>query len=108
MMLPIVKTNKWSLMPQNRISLYGHYAKKMKNFTLRFDNTNQHDTLYRSRFGEMWFLVEKYVYQTQTSVACDSIHLDLEKNIVNRSCVLQSDKFEIQQMPYLTMELHIC
>ena len=42
----------------------------------------QCDSLDRSWFGEMWFLVEKYVYQVQSSVTYDSIpdpaDLDLE------------------------------
>ena len=35
--LPIFKPGKWSLLPNSRISLYGHDAKSMKNFTLHFD-----------------------------------------------------------------------
>ena len=54
----------------------------MKNFTLHFDMAEQRESLDRSWFGEMWFPVEKYVYQVQSSVTDDSIpdpaDLDLE------------------------------
>ena len=47
----------------------------MKNFTLHFDMAEQCDSLARLSlwFGEMWFPVEKYVYQVQSSVTYDSI-----------------------------------
>ena len=81
--LLVFKSGKWTLLPDNRISLYGHDAKSMKNFTLHFDMAEQCETLDRSWFGEMWFPVEKYVYQVQSSVTCDSIpdpaDLDLEQ-----------------------------
>ena len=50
---------------------------------LHFDMAEQCDSLDRSWFGEMWFPVEKYVYQVQSSVTYDSIpdpaDLDLER-----------------------------
>ena len=80
--LPVFKPGKWSLLPDSRISLYGQVAKSLKNFTLHFDVAEQCDGLDRSSFGEMWFPVEKYVYQVQSSVTYDSIpdpaDLDLE------------------------------
>ena len=45
----------------------------MKNFTLHFDMPEQCDSLDRPWFGEMWFPVEKYVYQVQSSITDDSI-----------------------------------
>ena len=71
--LPVFKPGKWSLFPDRRISLYGHDAKSMKNFTLHVDMAEQCDTLDRPWFGEMWFPVEKYVYQVQSSLTYDSI-----------------------------------
>ena len=56
--LPVFKPSKWTLLPNNRISLYGHDAKNMKNFTLHFDMAEQCEGLDRSWFGEMWFPVE--------------------------------------------------
>ena len=35
--LAILKPGKWSLLLDSRISLYGHDAKSLKNFTLHFD-----------------------------------------------------------------------
>ena len=67
------KPGKWSLLQDSRNSLYGHDAKSMKNFTLHFDMAEQGDSLDRLWFGEMWFPVEKYVYQVQSSVTYDSI-----------------------------------
>ena len=61
--LPVFKPGKWSLLPDSRVSLYGHDAKSMKNFNLHFDMAEQCDTLDRSWFAETWFPVEKYVYQ---------------------------------------------
>ena len=60
--LPIFKTGKWSLLPQSRISLYGHDAKSVKNFTLHFDNADQCEALDHLWFGAMRFPVEKCVY----------------------------------------------
>ena len=60
-------------MPQSRFALYGHDAKNMKNFTLHFDNACQRAALERLWFGEMWFPVEKYVYQVQSSIAQDPV-----------------------------------
>ena len=69
-------------MPETRIALYGHDAKSMKNFTLHFDSPDQCDSLDRLWFGEMWFPMEKYVYQVQSSITPDPIldpaDLDLE------------------------------
>ena len=80
--LPVFKPGKWSLLPDSRISLYGHDAKSMKNFTLHFDMAEQCESLDRSWFGEMGFPVAKYVYQDQSSVSYDSTpdpaDLDLE------------------------------
>ena len=80
--LPVLKPGKWSWLPDSRISLYGHDAKSMKNFILHFDMAEQCDSLDRSWFGEMWFPVEKYVYQVQSLVTYDSLpdpaDLDLE------------------------------
>ena len=77
--LPIFKAGKWSLIPQSRISLYyGHDARSMKNFTLHFDNADRCDALDRLWFGEigeMWFPVEKYVYQVQASIAFTAANL---------------------------------
>ena len=67
------KPGKWSLLPESKISLYGHEAKSMKNSTLHFAMAEQCDNLDRLCFGEMWFPVEKYVHQVQSSVTCDSI-----------------------------------
>ena len=50
--LPVCKPGKWSLLPDSRISLYGHEAKSMKNLTLHFDMAEQCDSLDRSWFGE--------------------------------------------------------
>ena len=48
----------------SRISLYGHDAKNMKNFTLHFDMTEQ----CASPGHGLWFPVEKtHVYQVQAS-----------------------------------------
>ena len=81
--LPIFKAGKWSLLPESRISLYGHDAKSMKNFTLHFDMAERCESLDREWFGEMWFPVEKYTYQVQSSFTQDSIpdpaDLDLDE-----------------------------
>ena len=80
--LPVFKQGKWSLLETRKIFLYGHDAKTMKTFKLYFDSDDQCDTLDRAWFGEMWFPVQKYVYQVQTSVREDSIpdpaDLDME------------------------------
>ena len=57
--LPVFKPGKWFLLPNSRISLYGHDAKSMKHFTLHFDMAEQCDSLDRAWFGEMWFPVER-------------------------------------------------
>ena len=81
--LPVFKPGKWSLLPDSRISLYGHDAKSMKKFTLHFDMAELCDSLDRLWFGEMWFPVEKYVDQVQSSFAQDPIpdpaDLDLDE-----------------------------
>ena len=61
--LPVFRVGKWSMLDDHRISLYGHDAKTMKNFTLHFDINEQCDALDRAWFGETWFPVH---------------HLDLE------------------------------
>ena len=55
---------------QKKLSVFkpGHDVKNMKQFTLHFDVTEQCDSLDRLWFGEMWFPVEKYVCQVQSSV----------------------------------------
>ena len=81
--LPMFRIGKWSLIANSKISLYGHDAKTMKNFTLHFDMTEQCDSLDRAWFGEMWFPVEKYTYHVQSSTTYDSIpdpaDLDLDE-----------------------------
>ena len=49
--LPVFKAGKWSLLADSRISLYGHDAKSMKNFTLHFDMAEQCESLDRAWFG---------------------------------------------------------
>ena len=71
--LPVLKPGKWSLLPDSRISLYGHDAKSMKNFTFHFDMAEQCDSLDRLWFAEMWFPVERYAYQVRSSFTHDSI-----------------------------------
>ena len=71
--LPVFKVGKWLVLDDRRISLYGHDAKTMKNFTLHFDNNEQCDTLDRAWFGEMWFPVQRNTYHVQASVRDDSI-----------------------------------
>ena len=71
--LPVFKAGKWSLLDDRKISLYGHDAKTMKNFTLHFDNNEQCDTLDRAWFGEMWFSVQRHTYHVQASVMDDSM-----------------------------------
>ena len=55
----------------------------MKDFTLHFDMAEQCESLDRAWFGEMWFPVEKYTYQVQSSFTQDSIldpaDLDLDE-----------------------------
>ena len=55
----------------------------MKNFTLHFDMAKQCESLDRAWVGEMWFPVEKYTYQVQSSFTHDSIpdpaDLDLDE-----------------------------
>ena len=71
--LPVFKPGKWSLLQDSRIFLYGYDAISMKSFTLHFDMAEQCDSLDRLWFGEMWFPVEKSVYQIQSSVTHDAI-----------------------------------
>ena len=81
--LPMFKAGKWSLVADSRIYLYGHDAKSMKHFTLHFDMAEQSDSLDRAWFGEMWFPVERYSYQVQSSATYASISdpadLDLDE-----------------------------
>ena len=73
----------WSLTADSRISLYGHDAKTMKQFTLHFNMAEQCDSLDRAWFGEMWFPVQKHTYHVQSSATYDSIpdpaDLDLDE-----------------------------
>ena len=46
--LPVFRAGTWSLATDCRVSLYGHDAKTMKNFTLHFDMDDQCDTLDRA------------------------------------------------------------
>ena len=81
--LPVFRAGKWSLAADRRVSLYGHDAKTMKNFTLHFDMNDQCDTLDRAWFGEMWFPVQKHTYHVHSSVTHDCISdpadLDLDE-----------------------------
>ena len=81
--LPVFRVGKWSLMTDRKVSLYGHDAKTMKNFTLHFDMNEQCDALDRAWFGEMWFPVERHTYHVRSSVTHDSIpdpaDLDLDE-----------------------------
>ena len=43
--LPVFRDCKWSLIADSKVSLYGHDAKTMKNFTLHFDMNEQCDAL---------------------------------------------------------------
>ena len=70
--LPVFKVGKWLILDDRRISLYGHDAKTMKNFTLHFDNSEQCDSLDRAWFGELWFPVQRNTYHVQASVRDDS------------------------------------
>ena len=70
--LPVFKAGKWSLASRSQsISLYGHDAKTMRNFTLHFDTDSQCDSLDRAWFGEMWFPVQKHTYHVQSSFTYD-------------------------------------
>ena len=71
--LPVFRIGKWSLIASSKISLYGHDAKTMRNFTWHFDMAEQRDSLDRAWFGEMWFPVEKYTYHVQSSATYDTI-----------------------------------
>ena len=66
-----------------KVSLYGHDAKTMKNFTLHLDMNEQCDALDSAWFGEMWFPVQRHTYHVQSSVTSDSIpdpaDLDLDE-----------------------------
>ena len=81
--LPVFKVGKWSTLADRRISLDGHDAKTMKNFTLHFHDNEQRDTLDRGWFGEMWFPVQRHTYHVHASVTDDSIadpaDLDLDE-----------------------------
>ena len=110
--LPVFKPGKWSLLPDSRISLYGHDARSMKNLTLHFDMAEQCDCLDRSWFGEMWFPAENMSIRSNplspmTPCLIQQI-LTLNKGIANQSCASASCKFEIQLTHYLTVELLMC
>ena len=81
--LPVFRAGKWSLIGDSRISLYGHDAKTMKNFTLHFDMAEQCDSPDRAWFGEVWFPVQKHTCHVQSSATYDSIpdpaDLDLDE-----------------------------
>ena len=74
----------------------------MKNFTLHFDMAEQCDSLDRAWFGEMWFPVEKYTYQVQSSVTYDSIpdpaDLDLDEGYSEQIYASLDLKYETQPM----------
>ena len=75
----------------------------MKNFTLHFDYADQRDSLDRSWFGEMWFPVEKYVYQVQPRFhypVLDPADLVLEPGQDEPELCFRDHKFEIQHMHY--------
>ena len=84
--LPMFKPGKWSLATRSRISLYGRDAKSMKNFTLHVDHADQCDSLDRSWFGEMWFPVEKDVYQVQAAISQDLIPDPADLGLEHASC----------------------
>ena len=108
--LPVFKPGKWSLLPDSRVSLYGHDAKNMRNFTLHFDMAEQCDSLDRLWFGEIWFPVEKYVYQisilsySMTRFQIQQI-LILKMATMSPNCVSPSLKSQIQLMPCSIVEL---
>ena len=56
----------------------------------------------------MWFPVEKYVYQVQSSVTYDSIldpaDLDLDTGYSEPELCFLSPRSEIRLLPYLTVE----
>ena len=70
------------MLDDRRISLHGHDAKTMKNFSLHFNINEQCDNLDRAWFGEMWFPVQRNTFHVQASVKDDSIadpaELDLD------------------------------
>ena len=80
--LPVFKVDKWSLLDDDKIYLYRHDAKTMKQFTLYFDSSEQCDALDRTWFGEMWFPVQRHNYHVQSSIRDDCMvdpaDLDLE------------------------------
>ena len=106
--LPVFKAGKWSLLADSRISLCGHDAKSMRNFTLHFDMAEQWESLDRAWFGEMWFPVEKHTYQVQSSSLKIRFQaqqtLILMKVTVSGNCASPGLKFKIQPTLYSTVE----
>ena len=66
--LPVFKPGKLPLLSDSRISLYGHDAKSMKDFTWHFDMAEQCESL--DSFGEMWFPVENIYICLSGPVLC--------------------------------------
>ena len=75
------KSGKWNVDHYRKITLYGHDAQNMKQFTLHFQSIAQH-TLDRPWFGEVWYPVEKGQPGAQYAQTHDNIvdpqELDLE------------------------------
>ena len=77
------------------IALYGHDAKSTKNFTLRFDNQSQCESLDRLWFvEEAWFPVKKYVYEVQSPLSlkiASSIQQNLISNLdkISQNCAFR-------------------
>ena len=69
---------KWQVHQYRKITLYGHDAKNMKQFTLQFQGIARHDALDRPWFGEVWFPVwDAHYAQTQDNIV-DLQDLDME------------------------------
>ena len=96
---------------KSNLSLYGHDAKSMKNFTLHFDNAEQCEALDHLWFGEMWFPVEKYVYQIQASIAHDPIpdpaDLDLEQGYSEPELCFVRSQLSSRDRNVLLLELKL-
>ena len=103
--LPVFTARKWSLASDSRVSLYGHDAKTMKNFTLQFETDSQCDSLDRAWFGEMWFPVQKHTYHVQSSFT-PRLHSRsgriwiLMRDIASQIYAFPGRKFEILPMPF--------
>ena len=102
--LPVFRAGKWVLAADRRLSLYGHDAKTMKNFTLHFDADNQCDSLDRAWFGEMWFPVQKHTYQVHSSVTndcrADPADLDLDEGYSEPDLCFSRSQVRILPMPF--------